>query len=264
MERQSVDMNALYEQYRGLCYYLARRFRWALEADPAIDLDDLAQAAFLGLVAAAQTYRPDGGKSFAGWAAWYAGREVRKLLGWVRSDAPPPAHCFTSSLDAPLSDDGDDSKLDMLEDEAAEFAGHIDDGIDAGLLRRTLCEAIERLPAPEREALQRVDLSGQTATQAAQSLGVSVSAVSANRAKGLRKLRRDGDLKRRLLLGDWIPTFSVGYGAFSREGSQTERAALWLIEEKERRAAILADCARGSDEARAQMLEEWHRSNRGE
>ena len=75
-----MDRTQLWQTHGGLCRKLARRYSWMLEADPALEYEDLVQTAFLGLVMAQETFDPAAGKRFAGWAAWFIARQLRRLL----------------------------------------------------------------------------------------------------------------------------------------------------------------------------------------
>ena len=48
--------------------------------------------------------------------------------------------------------------------------------------------------------------------------------------RSLRALLRDWRLKRAVSLWDALPSYSTGVQTFKASGSQTERAALWLID----------------------------------
>ena len=80
-----MEPETLYLENRRLLYHLARQYLPVLETRGDVDLDDLTQAGFFGLTEAEKTWRSQGGKSWAGWAAWYARREMEKALGVRRT-----------------------------------------------------------------------------------------------------------------------------------------------------------------------------------
>lgn len=225
------DMNALWKAHKGLCYYMARRNCWIMQADPTIGFDDLVQTAFLGLVNAAESYE-DKGKSFAGWAAWFITREFRRLLGWFNSRTPPPAHIYTQSLDVPAYDDADanESKMDLLPDETAT---DILASICANELTQAVTDALNRLALPQAQEILRMKFYQRlTEPQIAARTGLTAAEVKSILARSMRVLMRDWRLKRDIALWDELPSYSTGLQAFRANGSQTERAALWLAERK--------------------------------
>ena len=75
-----------------------------------VDLDDLLQAAFLGVRAAAFAYDPDRG-AFAALLPFFVRRACRQTLGLDRQTVA------MTSLDAPLNAETDDTLADVLADE---------------------------------------------------------------------------------------------------------------------------------------------------
>lgn len=74
-----VNWTEICEQHRGLVYTIVRRYLGACEHDPAIDIDDLMQTGFIGLMQAATSHDESKG-SFANWAAYYIRHEIRLML----------------------------------------------------------------------------------------------------------------------------------------------------------------------------------------
>ncbi len=240
MQGQTIDDNV------RLAYWLVRRFRWAIEFDTAIDEDDLLQCAWLAILAASDTYRPEAGKSWPGWAKWYMRREVKRLLGWINSPTPP-AHIFAKSLDAPLCEDSDETRGDMLADDQApdpeEEAIH-------NALRWTLWRSIERLPdARQRRAIELIYLEGKSCAEGAQALGITLQELRNMNRRSIRHLSNNARLRKELMELDDRTLFHAhkGVAAFQRDWtSVTEGAALWRIAQEER-----ANQRRTKDEQRA-------------
>lgn len=225
------EMREVWKKYGGLCRYMARRNTWILRADPAISFEDLEQAAFIGLINAAESYE-DKGKSFAGWAAWFITREFRRLLGWFNSSTPPPAHIYTQSLDVPAYGDADvnESKMDLLPDETAP---DILASICANELTQAVTDALNRLALPQAQEILRMKFYQRlTEPQIAAKTGLTTAEVKSIIARSMRVLLRDWRLKRDIALWDELPSYSTSLQAFRANGSQTERAALWLAERK--------------------------------
>ena len=106
---------ALLEANRGWVYKVAGRYCGFARVNAGLDLDDLQQAAALGMIEAARGY--DAGKgSFLTWATYYMRREIREALGLRGRER---AEYHTRSLNAPLTEDGQ-TLADLLDDPGAE------------------------------------------------------------------------------------------------------------------------------------------------
>jgi len=147
-----VNMTKLCEQNRGLIYMVAKRYSFACMQDRAVDLDDLAQAGYIGLIKAAETFDSSKG-AFSSWAVVYILKEMRALLGLTRRDQR--ADHGAASLDVPLAEDADvtvGSQLPSGEDIEATS-----DYRDLVLAVRA---AVNELPAEQRELVRLHDLEG--------------------------------------------------------------------------------------------------------
>jgi RNA polymerase primary sigma factor len=95
------------------------------------------------------------------------------------------------SLEAPLSEDGDLTRGDLIADEAAADAPRL--AAEAGDLADRLTEALEQLPARERQVLRlRFGLNGEperTLEEVAAVLGVSRERIRQVESSGLARLR---------------------------------------------------------------------------
>lgn len=226
---ENVDMEALWREHCGLCCYLAQRNRWITLADPSISLEDLTQTAFFGLVKAAETWDRAKGKSFSCWATWAIVREYRRLIGWF-SGKTPPAHVYAQSLDVPAyeEDDSGETKLDLLEDDALPGVA---EAVEAKAIAQAIDEALSRLNMPEAQEVLRLKYCEQrTQVQIAAQTGLTCPEVKSIVDRSMRALLRDWRLKRAVSLWDELPSYSTGVQSFKASGSQTERAALWLID----------------------------------
>ena len=221
------NMTQLWQTHGRLCRKLARRYSWMLEADPALEQEDLVQSAFLGLAKAQETFDPAAGKSFAGWAAWFVARELRSLLGW-RNAVQPPAHCYAVRLDAPIDpEDPDDTLLDTLADDTLP---PVEANLEADELKKLIDQALDSLQPEQADALRGRYMRGLSEREIARLSGVDAKRAHSRIVRGMAALRRDRRFLRRAAdLAD-VPNFSTGYQAFTVSGSATERAALWRIE----------------------------------
>ena len=80
-----VNIVEVCSTHKGLVYHIAKQYIKVCEYDRAIDIDDLAQAGYIGLMQAVQTY-DESKSSFSTWAAIYIKLEIRKVLGITRRD----------------------------------------------------------------------------------------------------------------------------------------------------------------------------------
>jgi RNA polymerase sigma factor (sigma-70 family) len=219
----------LLKQNRGLIAWAARRYAGAIRKDNAIDMDDLLQAGFIGLVNAGRTYNASTGGSWSQWVLWHIQREYNALLG-LRDGRFTKAHSGAISLDAPISEDYDETALDYLEDtnlEPVDAAALLDDD------RRVVREAVADLKDDrQREIVERWQLNGETQSEVAKSLGISSERVRQLWRRSQKILARDQRLRQLAYLADCAPVYRpVSVAQFERtRTSQTERAALWLIE----------------------------------
>ena len=178
-----VNMAEVCSTHKGLVYHIAKQYIKVCEYDRAIDMDDLAQAGYIGLMQAVQTY-DETKSSFSTWAAIYIKLEIRKVLGITHRDQR--ADQGASSLDELLPGAEDITQLDALE--APDDNDHVElvDGVRA---------IVATLAEPQRTLVQQHDLQGQSLVSAGQSCGLESSAVYRAHQQAIRKLRRDSRLR---------------------------------------------------------------------
>ena len=242
----------LYQENRGLLHTVARRYAAACRHDRAVSVEDLEQAGFFGLVKASQTYDPEGGSSWATWAARYIHREMLQALGYRwRPPAGDPsegphyqptrAHTGAISLDAPLCADDPDG-LAIVDTLADGSLADADEGVNLAALQRYVREAVERLQNHQQRVV--MDLCGLQELPyeaAAAALGVSAERVRQIRGAALKKLRNDATLRENakadIDLELRTPYYArVTVTAFqSTHTSATEKAVLWRLNHEERR-----------------------------
>lgn len=204
--------------------YWARRYAWALEGRPWLDMDDLASAAMLGILAAREAYEPDRG-SWATFSAYYIRKEIRALLG-IRDGSIAPC---VLSLDDPIANgDGDVTHLDQLPDDALPDA---DAGAILDDLKRDVRAAVDDLPDRQRTVVQRWQLDGGTQAQAAALLGITPQRAQQLWIRARRTLARDKRLRQYADLEERTPYYvKVGPIRFaSTHTSAVEHAVLWRL-----------------------------------
>lgn len=170
-----------------LAGYWAGRYRWALERRNDLDMEDLQQAALVGILRAERDYK-DEKAGLVTLAGYYARNEIRELLG-IRNGKFPPV---LESLDEPLNDETDDTRLDLLADETIPEP-------DAGLLeeerKQTVRDAVDRLQEDQREVVRLRYFSGMTYQQTADEMNITRDRVATLFQNARRNLRRDKYLK---------------------------------------------------------------------
>ena len=218
-------LEKLYMDNRGLIGMWIRHYTFLWKDNPVCDADDLMQAGFLGLVAAARTFDPDAG-SWSGWASYHIRTAILDTLGMRRK------HARTVSLDAPLGDDPDgDTLSDLIPDESI-----IPD--DERLLIREIVEtvraAVDALPEDIAPVIRAVELQGLTRAETARRMGVPQSTVRKLHGHGLRDLRRNRSI-RALSDLDQETRFHAhkGVSSFQRDWTSTvEEAVIWREEQR--------------------------------
>lgn len=232
MENRKSDdasrLGELYDQNRGLLWKLAMRYGDACARDRGVDVEDLVQAGFFGLVKARESFDPEAGKGWVSWAAWYIVREFNTALG-IREGKARRAHTGAVSLDEPLpgDEDGDSSRLDTLADESLPDP---DAAIIEGEHRAAIQAAMARLRADRAEAVQLHDLQCMTYAQVSEHMGTTVERARQLRTNAFRDLRYDRKLKMALDEETRFHTHKGVTAFLSDWTSVTEEAALWRIE----------------------------------
>lgn len=176
-----------YEQNVKMAHYWACRYRWAAEQRNDIDIEDLQQAAFLGIMRANKVFDPEKA-SFGTYAGFYARKEIRSLLGIKHGKIPP----ILQSLDEPLNDDTDDTRLDLLADETIPDP---DEALIDADRRQTVRDAVNRLQEDQRAVVSLHFFEGKTYHQAADAMNIPRDRVAHIVANARRNLRRDRYLR---------------------------------------------------------------------
>ena len=140
----------------GMCrrYAMQQATRWlrAFEGSGGVELDDLEQSAFIGLLKAVQTWKPESGA----FSTWYT-IQLRAVFGEAygmrtKRTREDPLNKFHLSLDTPLdeNEDGSFTIADVLPDEAAEEAF---EDIEQRDFRQAVQAALAQLTDAQRDAI---------------------------------------------------------------------------------------------------------------
>lgn len=181
------DKDALEELWRinqGLTYTIIRRY----PTTKSVDIDDLWQSAWFGLLEAVRNFEPERG-------------EFATVFGWSIQNACLIAldrrkkHIEEAvSLDTPLTDDADSTTIgEMIEDDTLQPSSEILEGLE---LRRSVSKAVNRLSDDKRDVIRALYFDRLTMKHASERLRIPISTIRSREAQALNILRRDKDLNR--------------------------------------------------------------------
>ena len=179
-EGETDLMGELWENNTGLVAFVAKRYQEG--CGRLVDFDDLMQAGYLGLYAAAMTYSPELA-AFSTYAVFHLRRAMRPVVGLrgkrdALFDACP--------LDAPLGDDGGDTLLDMI------AAPPEEDLLELKDLQRIVREAVARIQDKKtREAIEAIYWEGIPWEDYAKREGITHAGAGVRLQHGYALLRRD-------------------------------------------------------------------------
>lgn len=140
----------------GMCrrYAMQQATRWlrAFEGSGGVELDDLEQSAFIGLLKAVQTWKPESG-AFSTWYTIQLKAVFVEAYGMrTKRTREDPLNKYHLSLDTPLdeNEDGSFTIADVLPDEAAE---EVFEDIEQRDFRQAVQAALAQLTDAQREAI---------------------------------------------------------------------------------------------------------------
>lgn len=213
--------------------YWVNKYRWALEKRGDIDEDDLLQAAMIGIWEAEKTYKPELGK-FSSYSAFWIRHEIRRALGVKHGKLPlPEVH-----LDEPLTADSEETRLDMLADDALP---DIDERLLQEERRQAIRDAVDRLQNPQwRDVVKKLYFEAKPVKQVAEEMNFPTHERAYKAWENARRwLRRDKTLKAlRSLTHDYH--IKVGLSRFnSTHTSAVEESVLRFERERGRLKSFL-------------------------
>lgn len=204
-----------------LARYWAGRYGWALKTRSDVDLEDLQQTAMMGIIEAKKTYDEKAG-SWANYSGYFIRNEIRNLLGIKGGKIPIP----TISLDEPIDEEGELTRLDMIADETAPDAEEVLCRED---MRVIVSEAVDRLQEDQRDAIQDFYLKGKTQKAIAEIMGMTVEKIKQLLSTAKRNLRQDRKL-RAIAEIDRRTNFYYGMGVTAFNSSRispVEQLVIW-------------------------------------
>jgi RNA polymerase sigma factor for flagellar operon FliA len=173
----------LIERYLPLARTLSRRVRAV--GTPVTDGDDLASAAFLGLIDAVDRFEPNRGVPFEA----YASLRIRgAMIDELRRTGDRARNVEAEDQPRTVSLDG------LLEEEWRDLLPTVDDGFDDAFeredLRGRVQGALEHLPPRQRELLARYYAESLTLREAGQRMGISEARACQLHGRAIVNLRR--------------------------------------------------------------------------
>lgn len=140
----------------GMCrrYAMQQATRWfrAFEGSGGVELDDLEQSAFIGLLKAVQTWKPESG-AFSTWYTIQLKAVFVEAYGMrTKRTREDPLNKYHLSLDTPLdeNEDGSFTIADVLPDEAAEEAF---EDVEQRDFQQAVQAALAQLTDAQRDAI---------------------------------------------------------------------------------------------------------------
>lgn len=182
-----VNMAEVCEQNSGLVYHIAKRYMAACQNDRATDIEDLAQAGYIGLIEATRTYDDSKG-AFSTWAVLYIQKEMRGALG-LRTCRVHAEH-GALSLDATLLEGEEITLADTIASPC-----NTEEGFDQDELVQAVRATVDALPDGQRELVRGHDLQGLSIAAAGRRIGLTSSAAQNTYRKGRDRLHRDTCLR---------------------------------------------------------------------
>lgn len=224
--KQGGDTGELWQRLERLIYKWCYRYH-DIAAQHYLDMDDLTQTAYFGMLQAVQAYDPRRDCKFSTMLWYFVTKSVRELLG-LRGKK----RRFTVSLDKPISEDGDTTMLDLIPDSTA---GEPFEQAEERVSNAFIWQEVDRLPAKQAEVLRERFKHGRTLKDISAELGVSFQYVRQIQAEAMRRLRKNKSVTRygRECEYAW---YHVGVASFQRTSTSTTELAVLLAEQDKERS----------------------------
>ena len=143
-------------------YAMQQVTRWhrAFSGRCGVEIGDLEQSAFVGLLKAVQTWRPEDG-AFSTWYTFFLKSAFTEVCGArTERDRRDPLNNVYRPIDEPIgNDDGDLTLGELIPDPAAE-AGF--EEVEEREMQNAVYAALDQLPQHERDAIIAEFWHGQT------------------------------------------------------------------------------------------------------
>jgi len=242
-----MELCRLYVDNERLLWYWVRRYAGFCVNRATVDMEDLFQSAYLGLVEASSTYDQQKGASWGTWAAYYVRNAIRDTLGLhsakdtytvVLPDGTiKRRRYYVDSLDAPAyaSDDCDVSLMETVPDDSLPNVEECAIRDDNAARVRAALDAIDNSEA--RHVMVERYFRNKPMTVIAAEQGVPYRRTKSMhdealrmlaKDKGMRSLMRERELEQRTRFHA-----HKGVGSFWSSGSSVvEDAVMWREQQR--------------------------------
>lgn len=183
----------LWQQVERFVAMRARSMAEKSNGRHGVTAEDLYQCGYLALVSAVETFSLDAGCKFITWLDYHLRNEFARWGGWKTDHQKREPLNNAISLNAPLSNDGEDETMleDIQPDPAAEQPYRdVEREIWRGQLRAALEAALNELPISQGETIRRRYFYGEYQSEIGMVLGVSAQRVQQLEENGIRALRK--------------------------------------------------------------------------
>lgn len=227
---QAGEKQAAHELWEGVKRFAAKTaIRWdnAFEGRNGVTVEDLINAAYIAMVDAVATYKPDSG-AFLTWYGYYLKTAFCDCYG-VRKRHTDPLN-GAQSLDAPLGDE-DGTFSDVIADPNGEAPLR---DMEEELYQRQLHDALEaeldKLPEEYSAVLRMRYYDDMTYTEIAAVTGGGPSKVHTLEGKGLQKIRYSSTAEHLLDFYDFDYYHGTGLRRFKETGVSIQERYLMNLE----------------------------------
>lgn len=243
-----MDLDKLYHENKGLVWKWARQYAGICADRADVDVEDLAQAGFIGMLDAVETYDPERG-AWSAWASYYIRTAMLDVLGFrsnkntytvIAADGTEiRRHHVCISLDAPAYGD-DDCDVSLMETTADDSIPDVHESLFASEDARMIRAAVADLEKTEvRQAATEHYLRGKPLATIALERGITPRDVQNMCRRAIRKLSVDRRIRaiyneRRLDAETRFTAHKGIKGFWNSRSSIVEDAVIWREENRAR------------------------------
>lgn len=220
-------MHELWEGVKRFAAKTAIRWDCAFEGRNGVTVDDLINSAYIAMVDAVATYKPDGG-AFLTWYGFYLKTAFCECYG-VRKRHTDPLN-GAQSLDAPLGDE-DGIFSDVIADPNGETPlRDMEEELYQQQLHDVLESELDNLPEEYSTVLRMRYYDQMTYPEIAAVTGGSPSKAHTLEGKGLQKIRYSATAERLLDFYDFDYYHGTGLRRFNETGVSVQERYIMNLE----------------------------------
>ena len=185
-------MDRLLEQNRGFIYKVARRYLQAATRNRSMDMEDLAQAACIGMIEAVPEWDAERG-AFLTVAIYYMTCSIRQELGILTTkqrfeNQQPPMLLSTPAGE----DESADILMDLIQDTTAADPQQAAERTD---MQRIVRRAVANLPEKQCDVVQAYYLNGYSMAELSSLIGCGIEKAEQIKRIGIKALRSNKQLR---------------------------------------------------------------------